>query len=91
MDMNNTRFYAFCRDQRRKETDEFKRNVLKDLYDFMREVGVGRRMINMYIEERVKRANAANQPNVAAAYQWLAKTFEQPEPAQTTQGQATLL
>lgn len=89
--MNNNQFYALCRDQRRKETDDFKRNALKDLYDFMREVGSGRRLVNQYIEERKRRANAANQPNVAAAYQWLYDTFDKPAPPKVPQEQGTLL
>lgn len=90
--MNNNQFYAFCRDQRRsKDIDDIKRNALQDLYDFMRNVGSGRRMVNMYIEERITRANTANQPNVVAAYQWLYDTFDKPAPPKVPQEQGTLL
>lgn len=71
--MTNKAFYAFCRDQRKVELDEYKRAALQDVYKFLFECGVSRQGVTRYIEHRL--SELANDAKLCEAYVWLRRVF----------------
>lgn len=71
--MKNKDFYAFCRDQRKVETDVQKREALKDVYKYMWECGITKRGVTQYIALRVEALSRQAQP--IDAYIWLSSVF----------------
>lgn len=72
--MRNADFYAYCRDNRRSaDIDEAKRQVLKSVYDYMRECGTTKQGVAFFIETRKR-----EKPELAAAYDWLLQVFAGP-------------
>lgn len=77
--MTNKDFYAFCRDNRKIETDEHKRAALADVYGFMWECGITKQGVRDYIGHQVFRLQhitlPASQPRIDA-YNWLQAVFD---------------
>lgn len=71
--MTNKTFYAFCRDQRKVESDPHKKAALADVYGFMWECGVTRSGVTGYIERRVYELTVKQKPT--EAYQWVLDVF----------------
>lgn len=74
--MNNSKFYSFCRDQRKHEKDECKHQVLIDVYNFMRECGVSRNGVNKYIDARLRQETPTLTQEAKQAYTWLRGVFD---------------
>jgi hypothetical protein len=72
--MKNTDFYAFCRDQRKVETDQHKRVVLQSVYGYMRECGVTKGGVKQYIDHC---SGQESDQLIVAAYSWLQQVFNQ--------------
>jgi hypothetical protein len=77
--MTNKDFYAFCRDQRKTETNEHKKAALQDVYGFMWECGTSKRGVWEYIKNQVWRLQSGllpgGQPRIDA-YNWLQAVFD---------------
>lgn len=76
--MINRDFYAFCRDQRKVEPDVHKNEVLRDVYNYMRECGVTKRGVTWYIDNLIDHEQGNKQK--VAAYRWLRETFVGADP-----------
>jgi hypothetical protein len=71
--MTNADFYAFCRDQRKVESDLDRRAALTAIYNYMRECVVTKQGVTSYLEHCIQEcAKAGNSP---AAYQWIGQQF----------------
>lgn len=80
--MTNKNFYAFCRDQRKVETDLWKQNALNEVYHHMRECGVTKSGVKQFIEHKradgfwARFAFVCSLPNeYQAAYTWLEEVY----------------
>jgi len=74
--MKNTEFYAYCRDNRKSAESLAKRQALADVYNFMRECGVTKAGVKLYIE-RMIRENGGRHYYIEA-FQWLLSIFDGP-------------
>src|SRR5438132_1144536 len=72
--MTTHEFYVFCRDHRKIESDQQKREVLQDVYGYMRECGVSKKGVLWYIEQRIHQEQGDE--SKITAYQWLREQFE---------------
>lgn len=71
--MTNEAFYAFCKEQRKTEPDQHKREVLQSVYGFMWECGISKEGVNTFIERRI--FHYKGQSELVKAYEWLRDVF----------------
>jgi hypothetical protein len=71
--MKNTDFYAYCREQRKTETDPNKKAALTDVYGFMRECGVTKDGVKTFVDQMVYKKR--DDPEKVVAYKWLLGVF----------------
>jgi len=74
--MKNTDFYAYCREQRKTETDPNKKAALTDVYNFMRECGVTKDGVKQFVDRMIYQKK--DDPDKVVAYQWLQRVFDGP-------------
>jgi hypothetical protein len=73
--MKNTDFYAYCREQRKTETDPNKKAVLTSMYNFMRECGVTKDGVKQFVDRMIREPKNADK---VESYKWLQRVFDGP-------------
>ncbi len=86
--MKNTDFYAYCRENRKTETDPNKKQALTDIYNFMRECGVTKDGVKMFVGQMVYKKR--DDPDKVVAYKWLQGVFDGPSVPVVFDGQMQL-
>jgi hypothetical protein len=86
--MKNTDFYAYCRGNRKTETDPNKKAVLQEVYMFMFECGTTKAGVKQFVDHMIYQKS--NEPAKVAAYQWLQGVFDSPSIPVQSDGQMQL-
>lgn len=87
--MINTKFYAYCRDNRRSADSLAKREAMHSMYNYMRECGVTKAGVKQYAEHEIR--NAGGRYYDIEAYRWLLTVFEGSSPsAKPSDGQMSM-
>ena len=74
--MKNTDFYAYCREQRKTETDPNKKQALTDVYNYLHECGMSKGGVRMFVDHMVYQKS--KEPDKVEAYRWLLGVFDGP-------------
>jgi hypothetical protein len=85
--MKNTDFYAYCREQRKTETDPNKKQALADVYNFMFECGVTKDGVKQFVDRMIREPKNADK---VEAYEWLQRVFDGPSVPVVPDGQMQL-
>lgn len=72
--MKNTDFYAYCRNNRKTETDSNKQQVLTDVYNYLRECGTTKSGVKQFVDHMIYQKS--DESAKVAAYQWLLGVFD---------------